>query len=482
MEYYQTGSWYGVSVARLLFNLTDFLNKVNNDHLWYVDYHICRCAIIGVTSQYLLEHNNQQMYYNEIRSLKQACNRLNEEIKAMQDQSNINTDRQIRYEMDYRFMLLRHWSLLSSMIHSRYIATRLSVWKEKGRRLLETFLVKIGIPLSQCIVDYNAMNKSFKDSLHQRLIKYASDFGIKEIYYPSFLREDGPMFRVSAGDTVHALLALLEAPPFMLMEKKSAILSSNQNSNVHSSLNGSNFVNSSLNPKNKPPPLNGSKEWIKNFYACFDALDFRHTDRLKKGIQLAMKQQQIILQEASNILGHRLVRAGRQFRYVVLKSSVIGSGNGIHGNSINGIGMGYCSTLAWFTAHPLSLSKLALFLIDALKSTKKGDQPLVIAVHQSLTNTFIVVATVNGNLMREKGQNPSDSSSSTSNDSSSLPFIASKNFFSSPKNRFGLAFREVTTRIRARVRHDGFETSVIEIKQEDLKLFLHTLQTLSVNN
>jgi len=98
-----------------------------------------------------------------------------------------------------------------------------------------------------------------------------------------------------------------------------------------------------------------------------------------------MKQQQVIFQEASNILGHRLIRVGRQFRYVVLRNSGISGG----GNS--------CSALAWFTAHPLSLSKLALFLIDALRNTKRGDRPLVIAAHQSLSNTFIVVATINSN-------------------------------------------------------------------------------------
>jgi cell division control protein 45 len=47
-------------------------------------------------------------------------------------------------DQDFRLMLLRHWSLYESMYHSSYVAARLGIWKEKGRRRLTNLLVKMG--------------------------------------------------------------------------------------------------------------------------------------------------------------------------------------------------------------------------------------------------------------------------------------------------------------------------------------------------
>lgn len=84
-----------------------------------------------------------------------------------------------------------------------------------------------------------------------------------------------------------------------------------------------------------------------------------------------MKQQQIILHEASNVLFHRQLRYGRRFRYVVMKHS---------------------SDLAWLASHPLSLAKLALFLVEATRSMRNGHLPLVLAANQSSLGTYKVVA------------------------------------------------------------------------------------------
>jgi len=43
------------------------------------------------------------------------------------------------------------------------------------------------------------------------------------------------------------------------------------------------------------------------------------------------------------------------------------------------------------------------------------------------------------------------------------------------KNEFGLAFLDAKERCNARTRHGSFDTSVLEINQEDLKVFLETL-------
>ena len=45
---------------------------------------------------------------------------------------------------EFRIMLLRHWSFYDSMYHSSYVATRLGIWKERGRQRLTSLLVKMG--------------------------------------------------------------------------------------------------------------------------------------------------------------------------------------------------------------------------------------------------------------------------------------------------------------------------------------------------
>jgi cell division control protein 45 len=41
-------------------------------------------------------------------------------------------------------MLYRHWSFYDALYHSRYVATSLGIWSERGRTKLLNLLAKIG--------------------------------------------------------------------------------------------------------------------------------------------------------------------------------------------------------------------------------------------------------------------------------------------------------------------------------------------------
>lgn len=41
-------------------------------------------------------------------------------------------------------MLFRHWTLYDAMYHSSYVASKLGIWKEKGRQRLTGLLAKMG--------------------------------------------------------------------------------------------------------------------------------------------------------------------------------------------------------------------------------------------------------------------------------------------------------------------------------------------------
>lgn len=69
------------------------------------------------------------------------------------------------------------------------------------------------------------------------------------------------------------------------------------------------------------------------------------------------------------VRGNFLLVLGRRFRYAVLRNG---------------------TDLAWFTC-PHALIKLAHFLIDAERNTRKGHTPLLMAAYQAHSDTFLAV-------------------------------------------------------------------------------------------
>ena len=55
---------------------------------------------------------------------------------------------------DFRFPLMRHWTVYDSIIHSRYVATRLQTWQEKGKDKVKELLVRMGLSQRDCQADY----------------------------------------------------------------------------------------------------------------------------------------------------------------------------------------------------------------------------------------------------------------------------------------------------------------------------------------
>ncbi len=321
---------------------------------------------MGVTFQQVMELVSSDAYESHVGWLRERCLQLN---KATIEDEFGNRDGRIRFEAEFRFMLTRHWSLFNSMLHSRYMATRLAVWRDKGKRLLETFIVKMGIPLAQCKTDFASMEVSLKDSLTNRIQRHAKEFRLDDIIFPSFVRSFGFVIKLSACDAVYALMALIEAP-YATMASATVLSSDQMGRGARPQQALPTATTSGASPNGEG---NSSEHiWMNNFYCAFDALDYHHIEKLQHGIGLAMRQQQVILHEATTILGHRLLRYGRRFRYVILRHS---------------------TDVAWLSSHPLSLTKLALFVSDATSASKRGSSPLVLAAYQSSNDTYLVVGT-----------------------------------------------------------------------------------------
>lgn len=218
LEEYSSIFWTGTPLSSVLFELCDSKGCLNNDLLW--------CAITGVTDQYLRSSLSEESYSKQILSLKNAQERLNpnavQKSKAESKSSSttlLNSDGIISVEPDLRFVLLRHWSVYNSMLNSDFIASRLSAWREKGKRQLELLLAKMAFPLNQCKSDYSAMDLEYRELLAVQLEKFAEEFNIQKFSFPSFTREFGYLLKISAADCVHALRSILECPNILSLSK-----------------------------------------------------------------------------------------------------------------------------------------------------------------------------------------------------------------------------------------------------------------------
>jgi cell division control protein 45 len=53
-------------------------------------------------------------------------------------------DHSIRPSEEFRFTLYRHWNLYDAMYHSGYVASKMGIWREKGKGRLQGMLAKMG--------------------------------------------------------------------------------------------------------------------------------------------------------------------------------------------------------------------------------------------------------------------------------------------------------------------------------------------------
>lgn len=91
------------------------------------------------------------------------------------------TDTSIRLSPEPKFLLIRHWSLYDSMLHSPYLSARLHIWSDSGRKRLHKLLAKMGVSLVQCKQSYTHMDMDLKRGLRTKLLKYSEMYGLDDL-------------------------------------------------------------------------------------------------------------------------------------------------------------------------------------------------------------------------------------------------------------------------------------------------------------
>ncbi|EPT06085.1 hypothetical protein FOMPIDRAFT_1154831 [Fomitopsis schrenkii] len=440
-KHYMSGTWHGQAASGTIYILATVLDRVDNDLLWL--------AILGLTFQYNTSRISRDeydkyhtIYYDEVARLNpppppSAATDYDFKPQSPDDTSVYASD-------ELRFTMFRHWNLYDAMYHSKYVASKLGIWKERGKKRLTGLLAKMGFSIPETQQPYAHMAKDLKGSLRHKLDQIAPEYGLVELSYPSFTRCYGyRSLPLSAADAVEAVSALLDVAGGIRMEVE-----------VEGMRNGGEWFGGGRvwngaregrrrddERENIPPGGAASGDgdnaelewWVKNFWTAFDALN--DIVRLREALPLAMALHRAIMRQGSSIIDKHDIRT-------------------LHGHRVVTITQG--PDLALF-AHPGVLSRLALWLVEALRDRMQGTQaafsrskrkalPLVLACMSEREGTFMVVGV-----------------------------MGALDYGDVRKNEFGLAFMDAKARCNARARHGSFDLSVLEIDKEDLKMFLETL-------
>lgn len=533
-KYYQLGTSYAEPFSSLVYTLASELGREDNDLLWN--------AIVGVSSLELYGRTGSGVGLNplsaqggsagwngnrgeQIRSvLRDEVRRLNPVTDAasvsrdatmgeawgvIPTSARSATDKSIRLSPEPRFLLLRHWSLYDSMLHSPYLSARLHIWSDAGQKRLAKLLAKMGVSLTECKQRYTHMDMELKRGLRERLLRFAPQYGLDGLVPPKSStgdHKDGWGFVRCWG--WKACLSAIDAGVIL-----GAILEVGDAKNLNaSSFDRSNFAGAQENTENvvstQEQQIAAQEHVTKRFWTAYDALG--NIDMLVEHIATAQHLHRAILRTGTQLIEKKQIRHLRAFRMAVVKEG---------------------PDVQLFT-HPGALTKLALWIAEAIvelngtKGKNKGSE-LVMAGLDDSRGLYIVVGLGGGGATesakerlvkrearikakeakraaseneREKKRQArvarnlaagleedevEDDTESEAEDSNSDDDEESEDedldeLRGSGRNRFGNAFQEVVRETGARVRMDSFEACVIEIRKEDLSGFLERLSMKAV--
>lgn len=222
-RYYDLGTKAAECVSSMLYSLASDLGREDNELLWL--------AIVGISSM-VTSASGPGARATQIRHvLQDEVRRLNPipdaELQRSQSTEAIipttarsPTDTSIRLSPEPRFLMIRHWSLYDSMLHSPYLATRLHVWSEPGKKRLHKLLAKMGISLQEAGKSYLHMDSELKRTLRKRILKFAEQYNLDGLVPTDkgrgdmegwgFVRSWGWRGTLSAEDVAIVIGAILE--------------------------------------------------------------------------------------------------------------------------------------------------------------------------------------------------------------------------------------------------------------------------------
>ncbi|KAK0742174.1 CDC45 family [Apiosordaria backusii] len=537
-DYYRLGTAYSEPISSMMYSLASELGREDNDLLWL--------AIVGVTSMELYGRSSAGIAVpvrtGEARPASGWLGMRGARIRQLLRDENTGVipttarspeDTSIRLSPEPKFLLIRHWSLYDSMLHSPYLFSRLKTWSETGLKRLHKLLAKMGVSLVQCKQSYTHMDMTLKRELRSKLLKYASLYNLDELVPTidtdgkdrggakdswGFVRSWGWRATLSAQDVGVVIGALLE------VGKNSS--SSDPSTSEGGPSQDLMEISTTASSSSSAP----SEEWLPRFWDAYDALE--DIESLKAGLPTAQFLHKAIFTTGTTILKKKQISHLRAFRMCVVKDSMDSQ----------------------LFNHPGALTKLALWIGEALAEQEKDatgrlalggrGTPLVVASLDEKRGVYVVVGTGGGGgpdtifldkeaqkkkqkekeergkvreearkvrekireekkaakrrereMRKEQGEegeeeeddegsevdseeeDDDDDSEDDDEDDGDEDETRERGY---GLNRFGTAFQDVVAETNARVRIDSFEHCVVEVKKEDLSGFLESLSMKAV--
>lgn len=211
------------------------------------------------------------------------------------------------------------------------------------------------------------MDIDLKSSLRSKLDAIAPEYGLLELSYPSFTRCFGYRSQpLSAADAVEGVSALLDVAGGVRMEIEvegarnggewfggGKVWETDSHRSGRRGDEPAEVVDEGRNAEDgeEQPEEGGKMElewWKKNFWTAFDALG--DIVPLREALSLSMSLHRAIIRQGTSIIDHQDIKTMRSHRVVILTQG---------------------PDLALF-AHPGVLSRLALWLVDALRDRMPG--------------------------------------------------------------------------------------------------------------
>lgn len=202
-KYYKVGSSFSEPLSSMMYSLASELGREDNDLLWLTIVGVGAMELYGRTSAGVAAPVRQSdrsrptgwlgVRGSRIRQLlRDEVRRLNppeitngrvapENTGVIPTTARNPEDTGIRLSPEPRFLLIRHWSLYDSMLHSPYLFSRLKTWSETGIKRLHKLLAKMGVSLAQCKQSYTHMDMVLKRELRAKLLKYGSLYNLDEM-------------------------------------------------------------------------------------------------------------------------------------------------------------------------------------------------------------------------------------------------------------------------------------------------------------
>lgn len=522
-DYYGLGISYSEPISSLAYSLASELGRDDNDLLWL--------AIVGVTSLELSGHTStglgtphskpavtSRQFHQSWRAdrssrvyalLRDEVRRLNpqssERQSLLSSKGSARSGMEISIQLvpDPRFVLFRHWSLYQSMLHTPYLAARLHVWNDSGKRKLQNFLTKMGVSKVQYGKGFLHMDQKVKAFFREKLLQYCSIYGLEELVPTGegsatyeqegwgFLRTWGWDTQLSAVDVGVIVGAILEVV-------------TPQRVNV-------NPGDTSTQQTDAAEVEDRAEALREKYFHAYDALAPKKPKDLLKSIPKAQNLMGSILRTGSDLLLKRNIRHLRAFRMGVVKDG---------------------PDLSLFANSPGALVRLALWVAEAVAVSEKDRKgtdsatPLVLAALDIPRGTYVVVGTgggiggaedlearkekaekkakkeaereqkrkiredkraarrvrqeLNGESDVEDDESEDEESEASSDEEDDEQQRKQQEKRGYGRNRFGIAFQEVVEETNARVKIDSFDHCVVEVKKEDLQGFLEGLSLKSV--